>query len=293
MITPKFFITRDPGDPCDITAVSAAVVKMEDVSQYINNVIAGGYSMTEMVLDVLVKGSSKNNKITINTGIDKIIADSTAEITSGEIPIVAVGPIAYGKDKLFYSLLHTSFVSIRDKVMLHTKLYTRRYFFTTKGEVILHTFIPGIKLWPELSGPANLFGWGPKADRLGLYMELFQDISWLDQNMISEISEADLIQVMPCSNTYLIIAEYYASKKKQRSRKLFTPIGTLDSSIYAEWPSATCSIRDFFVKVLGKNWNVVLRSKKNREVFGKRITELNWEDEEFLNMLSAVAFGRQ
>ena len=279
------------GEPINGAYVSGytecCLLNIEDAGQYIDTVIS---SCSESMNNCINKNKNTSHRISKKLKSFKIIDISNMinynarkdllEIITGSLSgntQVRVNPVLIGND-IYYSRLNISFMHHADKVMFIVKVSSSLLRSIKKSESSNMDFMVKKNLFRQ-SSVAILYR---ELNKWHLFENLFDGITWINNDTLLDINNANHIQIYP----QMIIVD---SIKKVLPYRVFTPYGVLSCSDFSSWVTADDSIRDAFVKLFSDKFKFSLRSNKNKEMFGKPISEINWENEDFINVFTAAS----
>ena len=196
-----------------------------------------------------------------------------------------ISPIVF-KQEIIFSKLLVSFIKIGEKILLLAKTDTDTYTNINKSEARFNLFTLNRLIEIE-SIVAEIVKHGNSSK----FKEFFKNIEWLPEECLNSILESKFIKVIECHNSYFIMT---CESDSGTPENIVTPFGNFKRNMWVGsiWPHQNMSIRDSMVEILGsQNWNISLRSKKNRELFGRPLKELDWNNEDFVNLFTAIVFG--
>ena len=293
----------------DYVVTEKILINIKDLEDYISSLIYQGYNVTEKGIDLKTLNKYTKSNILENTELIKKLLSFIKEVKCG-MHSNRISPILIGNN-VYYSVLHISFIVVGERVLLSSRIISNYYFKFKKNRVMSVDFSFVTKFWPE-STPAENISMTNHGENINNVIksnfenlkELFKEHAWVDNSILVELSKAIHFQVMECKNSFILLCSkpfnptLVESKYSYRTSMdyeantpymMFTPYGTYECTRASMWTSQNVSVRDFFLKTLGDKWKFMLRSKKNNDLFGKSIKELDWTDQDFLNTFTSAA----
>ena len=282
--TPEYYSLNTSND---LTFLNYKLIKDEpEVAQHIKEVISECYAYTRnMSRQDFTKVKSSDLVLNNHEEIAEDIIYYAKNANSGNM-YLRISPVVIN-DFIYTSKLHLSILYWNNRLMLINHKIGAEY-IRKKSANKLYFSTRTNYLWPS-SKPAYTTDSNSVSKR-EIFYAFFKDIAWLSQDNINKLAMSQSVQIIECKNNIpIIIAD--SRNFIDTPEEIYTPVGVFSCSDVSSWPSSDNSIRDFFVKTLGKDWKINLRNKRIKNIFGKNIKDIDWYDQEFLDVFLSAAIA--
>ena len=285
------------------------IVDVESTKNIIDNILEDIYSINTYFLNSIKIDDIE--RFDIKNDVIKEIVNILSNFNSGTFNVNLSPVVSKINKKLYFNRAVFSFMKINNKACIIFDGSIHKYDYLSMHETrrsnllinnrlfgnsfpfenCLTTYLDGVRYKSDILDTVDEAD-NKEVNRMRdikkLFLDLFKEIPWItndDLNMLTDPSTGN-IQILKGKDSYMILVD---EECENRPTTILTPIGRMSGKGSTDWPIGEYSIRDVFLKCLGNNWKVDLRSKKNRELVGKSISELDWNDQEFLNLFTSLA----
>ena len=292
--------TSNEGPIVELRSLYQTIIKndQEIISNIVNDITEDIHNINIYFLQSLFKEKDKS-KIEIiksseyeeelSTVLWKFINEvKNKSIGSGTL-ILNIDDVVYDCNKIFSSNLYFSFLLINENLFVSFETIInkyKRYVYRNKSQKT-KSISPSLFQYCFGITPISISKKSLLNKRRDLLYRVFKKTYIVTDEMLSTIYSSNHIQIINCLNSFFIATD---SNFNNVPEKMITPIGTFKSSKKSYWldviDDSETSIESCFLSLLGDDFNHLCSTHKSKYLSNTKISSLDWNNEEILNLFT-------